>query len=148
MSCHDNVESSPPFPRWVSFPSGEQRPHCCSWYWTQRTGSHFCLRPTFPGGQFSSVTKTNFFLWKHENKNTSAATQASGPITVLSSKQNKNKAPCRQWHLGAQKENSAARWLVPSKHWARTSISTTSTVFTLAELHYGEQSLINMEQLC
>lgn len=64
---HRHVMSSP-FPRWVLFLSGEQQPHCCSWYWTQRTGSHFCLRPTFPRGQYSSVTKTNFFLCKHKIK--------------------------------------------------------------------------------
>lgn len=65
MYHHVNVQSRSPFPRWVLFPSGEQQPHCCSWYWTQRTGSHFCLQPTFPRGQYSSVTKANFFLCKH-----------------------------------------------------------------------------------
>lgn len=36
------------FPRWEWCLSCGGQIHCCSWYQTQRTGSHFCLQLMFP----------------------------------------------------------------------------------------------------
>lgn len=50
--------------------------------------------------------------------------------------------------LGSTKSKFSCEGLVPSEQRARMSISTTSAVFTLTALRSGEQSLINIEQLC